>query len=360
MATYYRAKFSKWTKPIVSYSYLKNLASQLGGAMPKGKALTAIEMPDINSSIEFIDISSFDFRALNLLPDEVKPWNDQERETISSFFDRLGTIVPGLLALAVIGRRIKLIRTTALVFSDGRKPCALAGENTIILSDSFFSAPNALHSFAHELTHIADDAYFVAFSKEWIELAEPLMKQYREGNGTIDKTLFFQTKWPSEYACENLIEALAEYVACYATCKYFDSVELFEKTVAPLIVNPDTTIMQWKKTVSKAREARDNQNIELARREFEQACKLFPTKPFPYLQLAGIAASSADYKKTIFYTTKMIDSFKIVRSSSPIELNYIYLILRTFATTGRPEKTREFATWLLREYPNNTEIGKYS
>ena len=343
----------------MSYSYLKNLVSQLGEAKPKGKALTAIEIPDINSSIEFIDVSSFDFRALNLLPCEVKPWNDEERATIRLFFDKLGVTVPGLLALAVIGRRIKLIRTTALVFSDGKRPCALAGENTIILSDNFFSAPNALHSFAHELTHVADDAYFVAFSKEWIELAEPLMKQYRDGNGTIDKTLFFQTKWPSEYACENLVEALAEYVACYATGKYFDSVELFERTIAPLIVNPDTTIMQWKKTVSKAREARDKRNIELARREFEQACKLFPAKPFPYLQMAGIAASSADYKKTIFYTTKMIDSFKIIRSSSPIELDYIYLILRTFATASLPEKTREFAMWLLREYPDHTEICKY-
>ncbi|MBL0187428.1 MAG: hypothetical protein IPP97_16975 [Candidatus Obscuribacter sp.] len=344
----------------VMYSYLKNLLSQLGEVQRKDNAITKTKKPDIELFCQFVDSSSLDFRSLNLLPDRAKPWRDEEKEMISLFLDELHASVPGLLTLAASGRSIDLIRVTALVYTSGLRPCALAGQYTIILADSFFSAPDPLYSFVHELTHVADDAYFVAFSKEWVELAEPLMQQYLNEKDVSAREVFLETKWPSAYACENLVEALAEYVACYATNKYFDSLDLFERTIVPLIVSPDPRILEWKQAVSRGRVARDTQNMEVARKEFERASKLFPEKPFPYLQMAGIAASSADYKQSIFYTAKMIDSFKMVLSSSHIELDYIYLILRTFAASASADKTREFATWLLRRYPGNAEIDKYS
>jgi len=354
------SKFLGRARVRVLYSYLKNLVGQLGRAQQKDNAITETKKPDIELFCQFVDSSSLDFRAMSLLPDTVKPWSDDEKAMIGSFLDELHVSVLGLLTLAAADRRVYLIRVTTLVDSSGLRPCALAGENTIILADSFFSAPDALHTFMHELTHVADDAYFVAFSKEWVELAEPLMRQYRNGKDASAKKLFLQKEWPSEYACENLVEALAEYVACYATKKYFDSLDLFERTIVPLIISPDPRIMEWKKAISRGRAARDTKNIELARREFEQASKLFPAKPFPYLQMAGIAASSADYKQSICYTAKMIDSFEMVHSSSPIELDYVYLILRTFAASASADKTREFATWLLLRYPGNAEIDKYN
>lgn len=354
------SKFLGLARLSIMYLYLKNLVSQLGGVQRKDKAITETKKPDIELFCQFVDSSSLDFRSLSLLPDKVKPWSYEEKKRIRSFIVELGATVPGLLTLAAADRRVYLIRVTTLVKSSGLRPCALAGENTIILADCFFSAPDPLCSFVHELTHVADDAYFVAFSREWVELAEPLMKEYRNEKEANAKKLFLQTKWPSEYACENLVEALAEYVGCYATNQYFDSLGLFERTIVPLIISPDPRILEWKKAVSRGRAARDTKNIELARLEFEQASKLFPSKPFPYLQMAGIAASSADYKQSVFYTAKMIDSFKMVHSSSPIELDYIYLILKTFAASASPDKTKEFATWLLLRYPDNVEIDKYN
>lgn len=200
---------------------------------------------------------------------------------------------------------------------------------------------------------------FAAFSKEWIAIAEPIIQRYRETGSRIDKETFFKTDWPSEYACENLIEALAEYVMCYANGQYFESRIQFEKTVAPLIIKPTSKILKCKLLIARAKAATKANNIVISKQYYEQALSLFPDKPRIHFHLAGIAANSQNYADTLHHCQKMLESFDLIHSEESFKRDAILLILRTYIHTRQYLDAKRFADWLLIRFPNDHELSNY-
>ncbi len=294
----------------------------------------------------------------------VKPWTQDEKSTILALVSQLSHCAPGLLRLASIGSPINLLRICRLVLGNKSEPIAFSGQRTILLPDAFFFSYGQIHNFAHEITHIADDMELAAFSKQWLEIAAPVLQEYRVNPQSIKDEAFSKT-WPSEYACHSVIEALAEYVAAFVNGRYFASKVKFEETVAPLIISPTPMVNEWKVLVEKARQAKNAKNYIQARLYYRKASKLFPENPRTYFQLAGIATTTADYCEIVKNTQKMIEAFEVVDSSRllyPTMRDCILQILKTYIQTQEFSGADKYAHWLLKRFPNDTtilELEKY-
>jgi hypothetical protein len=272
---------------------MSGLATQkIGAKHPK----RAQERPlSIGTCIQFVDSKELDFGTGSLSADSKKPWSEIDKQTITALLERLNRDAPGLMHLAMIGGPIELIRVEKIVETSGRCFPAVAGQRKIKFADRFFSMSDQFRGIAHEITHVADcESHFAAYSREWVQLAEPLITEFRALKSDDDRDIFLRTKWPSAYACENLQEALAEYVASYASNQYFESKEQFEKPVLPLILEPEPKVIQWKHFVSDVTDAKNKTDLKLARKRLKKTAKLFPDKPYSHLHLAGIAATLGD------------------------------------------------------------------
>lgn len=316
---------------------------------------------DIGTSFEFVDGNKFNLPGA-LLPAGGKVWSDAEKGCISEHLKELCSDAPGLMQLATVGAPIKLVRVRNIDLPSGKCHGALTGEQTVLFSDLFFARSNMLQSLAHECVHLADsDSAFVAFSKEWVQLAEPLIGEFNSLKNEEEKAEFLRTKWPSEYACLNMHEALAEYVAAYVGKRYFESKSAFEKTVQPMLFQPDAKAIRWKKLVVEATAARNASNLKLARRILLKTASLFPSKPYSHLHLAGIAATLGDLETTKAHTEDMIKAFGLIGAASMLEREYLQLISRTFYGCGKKVDADAFVRWIATNYPADSllfEIDK--
>lgn len=273
-------------------------------------------------------------------------WARDEKKIVCTILQELHKLVPGLINLASAAGPIGLQRVKSIVYENGNSADALAGKYRLLLSDSFFLSQNKNHVLAHELTHLADNGHFAAYSKEWIDLAEPILIKYGERKTENIETLSLQNVWPSQYGCANLVEALAEYVASYANQNYFNSKKEFEEKIAPMIISPSPDLIRWKVLVAKAQSALSaSPDTNYALSNFEEATKLFPDHFFPYSFLAGISAASGDLAKTIFYTEKMLTVFYGIGSSLNLEKKYVASIVNAFANS-QSNDVELFASWL--------------
>lgn len=281
-------------------------------------------------------------------------WTKDEIKLVYGILERLNDSVPGLMILATAGGPISLVRAKSITYNNGGTADAIAGQGRLVLSNQFFLANDKCHVLAHELTHLADNGYFVAYSKEWINIAEPIILEYRKRQAEIGTPAnSLQDVWPSDYGCVNLIEALSEYVAAYANKKYFISRSEFEQTVAPSIIAPTKDLIRWKALVFQAQHALSIRNTSYATSNFEQAAELFPDHFFPYHFLAGISATSGELTKTIFYTEKMLAAFHIAGSSLNIEQKYVDILVSAFANSRKTRESASFTAWLSETYPKS-------
>lgn len=284
-------------------------------------------------------------------------WTKDERKIVYGILEQLYDSVPGLMILASAGGPISLFRAKSIKFKNGGSADAVAGQGRLLISNQFFLASNKCHILAHELTHLADNGYFVAYSKEWIDIAEPIILEYRKRQAKIGTPAnSLQEVWPSDYGCVNLIEALSEYVAAYANKRYFISRSKFEQTVAPSIIAPTKDLIRWKALVFQAQHALSISNTSQATSNFELAAELFPDHFFPYHFLAGISATSGDLNKTIFYTKKMLAAFHTAGSTLNIEQKYLENLLHAFDGSSKTREAESFKAWLSEEYPERNII----
>ncbi len=310
---------------------------------------------------QFNDSSVFELDLPNVSHCEFKSWTQDEKSTILALVSRLRQLSPGLLQLASVGSPIVLLRVGKLVLVDKTEPVAYSGERTILVPDSFFFSYGQILSFAHEVTHIADDMYLAAFSRPWLEIAAPVLWAYSVNPKIIEEESFLSERWPSQYACQSVIEALAEYVAAFVNGRFFSSRAQFEETVAPLITSPSPVVMEWKALVAKARQAKRDRNYFQARFNYTEASKLLPESPCTYFQLAGVAAVQAGYDEVLENTERMIEAFESADSCDllrPFMLDDIGLIFRTYIRTHDSSGAEKYLQWLVKRFPHDDAIAK--
>lgn len=166
-----------------------------------------------NDSFEFHDeeenlVSGYKLQATK------RNWLDEERKLLIALFTRLDQVAPGLLKLASVDRPIKLLRVQKFEH-EHTDSAAFVGEQKIVFSDGFFLLPDPFRHLVHLVVCVADDSHLAAYSKEWVQIAEPMIES-RLAIGWKDRPKKpMPDDWMGDNGCEVLIEGLAQYIALY-------------------------------------------------------------------------------------------------------------------------------------------------
>lgn len=158
----------------------------------------------------------------------------------------------------------------------------------LTISDVFFHprmTQRRRHAILHELVHIADPCCEMAYSKDWIEYALPLITDIKsksklvleESRGQFQEWIKLRDGWLSIYASENLREAFAEYI-CFAIeskAKAHNSKRLFLSSIE----NPSNAELKHRLQLSLIAEQIETKQLGLSSKALEEALKCFKQNP---------------------------------------------------------------------------------
>jgi tetratricopeptide (TPR) repeat protein len=155
-------------------------------------------------------------------------WQAEDKALVKSLLEEISKKCPDLLIAAAGERKLALIRVGTLPAEPQRnKPpheyTAEAGPGCLVFGDEYFSWKkrlDVLTMLCHELVHAADSSYSVAYSKLWIDFAQPTISRLRlrsqlstpAGQNYYSKLINKKGIWTSLYGSTNMIEGLAEYL----------------------------------------------------------------------------------------------------------------------------------------------------
>lgn len=145
-------------------------------------------------------------------------WTVEDEETVQESIKKIYNEFPGLIQAAAYKQKIVLVRVQKSSF------IASANCNRIAFGDLFFKKMASSLRFRylfHELVHVRDVGCTISYSPEWIEISLSKIKRIsrlanlltKNGRLELNKYLALHNIWPNIYACENLREALAEYIS---------------------------------------------------------------------------------------------------------------------------------------------------
>jgi tetratricopeptide (TPR) repeat protein len=246
-------------------------------------------------------------------------WTESEKTGIGLIVSKLWQTAPGLLIAAARGKKIAFIRVSTLPFSAAETHvtvkdnaggyAATTAPDGILVANRFFVCPTGFqyHGIVHELVHAADYSSRVSFSKEWIDFALPKIEKVRDRFFKSDsydyyaaaKSISKEKLWPSIYGCENLREALAEYLTTYVEGTDFPVDSNFIAHIAPHILQPSERERSIEEHFLKGRLAYQSHDQELALAEFLSTKELAPTAAEPYAYMSYCYGMKKDYSRSI-------------------------------------------------------------
>jgi len=184
--------------------------------------------PTVAALVEFYDPGQVTTCEYVPVRYSLKKWRAEEKEDISRIVARLLEIAPGLLINAASGEKLLFCRnTTGMRFTsatsgnEDHNAAAVAFPGAIVISDRFFTTHHQFHGLVHEMVHESDCAGRFCYSKEWVDLINPTISdaRIRFANSPIYEVESIKNELnkkgivPTAYACESVVEALAELIS---------------------------------------------------------------------------------------------------------------------------------------------------
>jgi tetratricopeptide (TPR) repeat protein len=254
----------------------------------------------------------------------LKRWSKSEKKDVTAILDRVLHIAPGLLVNAASGSKLALCRASRMTtaFSSMSEniddsaasvscPCA------IVVLDNSFRMHEQFHGLVHELVHEADFDGVISDSKPWVDFMNPIIARARQKLSmlagdvpeSVEAELLATNTCPSLYSCQDLKEALAEFMASYIESSAFKIPPAFVDQFSTLLLRPDQNMLapelQFKHAV-----------IASIRGEYkksaEQLIALIGNQPKlaeAYTYLSFCFAELRDYKQAIFRATEALKCF---------------------------------------------------
>lgn len=219
---------------------------------------------------------SFKFQDYNKTSIAQNPWKEEEKLDILWGLDKIKKDYPSLYRSLEQDGAMVFVRSSVIKIRK-QDNTAATDRSTIFFTDSYFRLlpKDRMQCLIHELSHKLDRYNFVKFSPEWIAFAGPKIKQFR---GFRHHS--FGSKWPSEYACTNLSEALADYSADVILGKHLDDSRWYRKTIEPSLLGTDSKKREWTALLDSLFDTAKSNNVATVEKRLQRAQSLFPDKPF--------------------------------------------------------------------------------
>lgn len=249
---------------------------------------------------------------------DLRAWNAEEKAAVRVAFENVFEQLPGLVVHAAGGRKLAFFRS-GLDREEQSKASAYRLPEGLLFSDGFFNGDPqyAVEVFLHELVHCADFGGQIAFSKDWVQFADPIISELRETNKLLHPGEFSDTlvkgKWVSYYGTANLSEALAEYFR--VAMKSSDSAA--NRPFAPFAEKlkfPTKEELQFQDRVKNASIFLRAHKYDEAIIELKEAQKLIPQTAWVSIQLAAAHSLKKDFTHCLAESRKsmaLIEDAKI-------------------------------------------------
>jgi len=206
-------------------------------AVSPGLASAAPAAPDARARFQYLDTRL----ATQEAPLNVKPWTAPERQRVEAAIAQLAQAAPGLVQRAGAYRPVRVFRTDRL--GNEQFPVGMVvNEHVLFVADSFFGAAapqpkgaaftmrDPAFGLARAVAHLADGAGRAAGSREWIQIAQPIVGKARAKakgmNATLtelvqkgDESAAQEAGTPTTFATFTLSELLAQYAGALAVKK---------------------------------------------------------------------------------------------------------------------------------------------
>lgn len=205
-------------------------------AVSPGFAVAAPAAPDARARFQYLDTRL----ATQEAPLKVKPWTAPERQRVEAAVAQLGQAAPGLVQRAGAYRPVRVFRTDRL--GGEQFPVGMVvNEHVLFIADSFFAAApspkgaaftmrDPVFGLARAIAHLADGAGRAAGSREWIQIAQPIVEKARAKakamNATLtelvqkgDEAAAQEAGTPTTFATFTLSELLSQYAGALAVKK---------------------------------------------------------------------------------------------------------------------------------------------
>jgi hypothetical protein len=261
---------------------------------------------------EFAEFSPKDFELLGISRAELRRWDNAHKTKAKEQLEAISYRFSELVELASIVAPIKIKYVSKIKVVEAESCMALGKSNCIILSDSFFlsSEDIQIHCLIHELVHLADADYFVAYSKAWVDFYVSHLGQKGFPNG-------------------NVREALAECLAFYCEQKKFPGDKNFCRSFACELLHSSPAHKEWCFLMTIAKmdlQAGDNLRAIEVLKKAERAVS---NKPMTHHYLACSYVRLNDRASALKETTSLISAFEQLKL--PMSDTMLIGSLRTIA-----------------------------
>lgn len=209
------------------------------------------------------------------------PWTSDEKKIVGHLLERAARDFPEFMTIVQRGRPIKFARSR-LIISENGSATATTLNDVIVLSDRFFGHSSLFyHVILHELVHRADYFQYIAYSKEWVDFANPIVAEAKKKPANQAGLI-----WPDGFfLTADYTEGFADYVAKYLRGSYYPSRKQFERQFAPLVLAPTRAQKRWTELMYLGHALLWKRQFKQAAVEFKEAISVKGDRPASYLEL---------------------------------------------------------------------------
>jgi tetratricopeptide (TPR) repeat protein len=256
------------------------------------------------------------FEFVDALPassalNELRPWTVAEKNAVRPVVQKIFEQLPGLVVHAAGGRKIALLKS-GLPHEAQAKTSAVSVPEGFLFSDGFFidDKDYQRHVLVHELVHGSDFGGQIAFSKEWVGFANPVITELRDTcklhhPGEFSDDLV-KGKWVSFYGTANLSEALAEYFRFANLDARRFRVDPAFATFAEKLKSPSKEELEFQDHLKNAFVYFRAGKHEDAIVEMEKSLKLKPDASWVMVHIAASYSLKPDYPKALAISRKAL------------------------------------------------------
>ncbi len=322
---------------------------------------------DFDGLFSFIDSGAGEIGSTNY---ECKRWTIVEKRMVQGLCESLLYRGSALLHRAASNDKVQLRRAAILPvttkISTIFDAVAITTNNSITIADEFFNcSPNSqMDILLHELVHAADPAEEVAYSKDWVDFAEPIISKARfqaaidDSSGHLWNSQAKDHQWPSHFGCKNLTEALAEYLVADMNKEHSIGDDCFRERITAKFFSMDANELAFLSHYNMGCKSYSKGKYDDAIKQFELCTELRPLVAMPFAYISACFVRQGKYQGSLQqseHALNMLNSLGVTIRDENI-LFILRLRVIAYVRMGDIENAINTLDELFRREPRNMDF----